>query len=364
MKYCTTHNIPFLAQNGGHGWIDSFDLHKNGVIINLAKLNAVKFNANKTQARIGGGTLVSQAIDSAYATGVQLQTGNCNCVGALGAYLGGGYGNLMGLHGFGVDSLLSMNVVTAAGELVTVTPTSNPDLWWAMRGAGPNFGIVTSALVKSYPIQPQQNFAWQASLIFTEDKIEPLVTAINNLVLEPDMVIFMYYVTTASGNASAVGAPAVLVTPFYYGSAADGEKAFASIFAVGPVSNTSAENEYPHWNDGAAGFCIKGDRKPSYGAAFARMVPSTWRAVWDEFVEWAKEPGTADSLVLLEAYSLQTARSVSSNSSAFPFRSDVNFNAVVIPWYADPKLDAKAEAFGSRVRDLFRATDELAHNST
>lgn len=343
VQYCVTHNVPLLAQNGGHGWINSFDIHSNGIIINLAGLSQVTVSANKTQATIGGGALISQVIAGADAAGVQVQTGNCNCVGALGAYLGAGYGNLMGLYGFGVDNLISLNVVTAQGKLITVSPTNDPDLWWAMRGAGPNFGIVTSAVVNAYPTPAGGNMAWLGPLLFTQDKLETLITAFNNLVLEPNMNIFLYYVTNAtSADSPTVGTPEILLTPFYYGSEADGKAAFASIYAVGPYFDGTAETEYSHWNDGAASFCIKGDRKPSYGAAYAHMLPATWRAIWNEFVAWTSNPGTGGSTVLVEAYSLIKARTFPDNSSSFPFRNNVNFNAVAIPWYKDPALDATA----------------------
>ncbi|MCJ1332454.1 hypothetical protein MMC10_009147 [Thelotrema lepadinum] len=363
VQYCIANNITFLAQNGGHGWGNTFDLHQDGLLINLAKLNGVDVNSNKTQATIQGGALISDTIRAANANGVQIQTGNCNCVGTLGAILGGGYGNLVGVIGLGVDNLLSLNVVTAEGKLLTIGP-EDEDLWWAMRGAGPNFGIVTSAIVKAYAVTPEQNKAWIGSLVFPEDKLETLVQAINDLTLKPNMDIFLYYSTNGTSNSSVPGAPQISVTPFYYGNESAGKEAFAPIYAVGPSSENTSEVSYINWNEEADTFCIKGDRKPAYGAAMAHMVPSTWKAVWDEFVEFVKTSGTGSSIVILEAYSLIKARSVTANSSSFPFRNNVNFNAAAIPWYADSSLDGKAEAFASKARELWRATDGLAAHST
>lgn len=92
VKYCASRKIPFTAQNGGNGWGKTFNLGNNGVIINLAGLNAVTFSKTKTEATIGGGAIIGDTIKAANAAGVLVQTGNCNCVGALGAILGGGYG--------------------------------------------------------------------------------------------------------------------------------------------------------------------------------------------------------------------------------------------------------------------------------
>ena len=265
----------------------------------------------------------------------------------------------MGLHGFGVDNLISLNLVTSNGTFLTVTP-KNEDLWWALRGAGPNFGIVTSAVMRSYPVEAEQNQAWLGPLTFSEDKLEALVQAINNLHLQPKMSIFLYFLTSGAPNYTAMIEPVV----FYYGNETEGKAAFASIYAVGPSFDGTVVATYDHWNDGSAGFCIKGERKPAHGAALTHLIPSTWRSVWNEYKKFIQNPGAGDSVVLMEAYSLIKARSLPDSSASFPFRSNVNFNAVALPWYADSSLDQKAQAFASKARDLWRATDGLASNST
>ncbi|KAI2619893.1 hypothetical protein GGR54DRAFT_630457 [Hypoxylon sp. NC1633] len=342
VKYCSAKGLPFLAQNGGSGWATTFKLGTHGVLINLARLNQVTFNTDKTQATIGGGSNNSNTISHAYAAGALVETGNCDCVGTLGATLGGGYGNLVGLYGLGVDNVISMRVVTADGHLRSVTASSDPDLFWGLRGAGPNLGIVTSAVVKSHPASQDDLHAWTGSLIFSPDNLEEVVQAIQDLKLQPDMNIFLYFI---SGGPPA-NEPVVLVTPFLHkGNAATGRAAFASLYAI------------------ATGFCTPGGRKPSYGAGFQRMIPATWRQIWNEYVEFQKRPTAENSVVLLEAYSLIKARSEDPNSAAFPHRN-VNFNAVAIPWYNDTALDDVAQAFGGAARDLWRATDGLTQNST
>ncbi|KAI1123268.1 FAD binding domain-containing protein [Nemania abortiva] len=360
VKYCTAKGIPILAQNGGIGWALPFNLTKNGVLINMAGLNQVTFNVDKTQATIGGGSNISNTIAHAYASGALVVTGNCNCVGTLGALLGGGYGNLIGLYGLGVDNVISLRVVTADGRLRNVTPTSDPDLFWSLRGAGPNFGIVTSAVVKSYPATEKDMQAWTGSLVFDPAKLEMVVQAIQDLELQPDMDVFMHFLSTSPPTNE----PAVVVTPFLYkGNEASGRAAFASLYSIGPKADTTSVLPYDQWNSGGDGFCTLGSRKPSYGAGFQQMIPATWRQVWNQYVAFQKKPTAERSAVLLEAYSLIKARSLDPDSTAFPFRK-VNFNAVAIPWYDDPSLDDEAQAFGAAARDLLRSTDGLTQNST
>lgn len=234
---------------------------------------------------------------------------------------------------------------------MTVAPEA--DLFWALRGAGPNFGIITSAVMKSYPVTPVEQTAWLGELTYTSDKIEALVEAIDKLVLEAKMNIFLYYMTSGAPEYT----PVVVATPFYYGTEAEGKVAFASLYAVGPSNDTTSVRPYIHWNDGSAGFCTKGGRKPAYGVGLAKMIPSTWRAVWNEYVEFLQNNGTGNSIIIMAAYSLTKARSIPGSSSSFPFRSDVNFNAVAITWYNDPSLDQKAVVLGTNARDLWRSTD-------
>ena len=83
-------------------------------------INMMTFTAQKTQTTVQGDALISDVIAAAYAQNVQVTTGNCNCIGTLGAILGRLYGNLMGMHGFGVDNLISLQLVTPSGAFVTV----------------------------------------------------------------------------------------------------------------------------------------------------------------------------------------------------------------------------------------------------
>lgn len=77
-------------------------------------------------------------------------TGNAPCVGVVGATVGAGVGLLQGLHGYTSDALISARIVTASGVLFEASATNNTELFWAIRGAGANFGIITSATYKVY----------------------------------------------------------------------------------------------------------------------------------------------------------------------------------------------------------------------
>ncbi len=104
-------------------------------------------------------------------------TGTCECVSYLGPALGGGHGWLQGHHGLIADQFESMNVVLANGDLKTIDAKS--DLWWAMQGAGHNFGIVTSVTSKIYDIE---NTDWAIeTIILSGDQVEAIYKAANDV---------------------------------------------------------------------------------------------------------------------------------------------------------------------------------------
>lgn len=363
VKYCAKAGIPFLAQNGGNGWAKQFHLGSNGVLINLAGLNAVSISADKKTATIGGGAIINQTIAAANAAGVLVQTGNCNCVGTLGALLGGGYGNLMGEHGFAVDNVISMRVVTAAGDILTVSNTSNSDLFWAMRGAGPNFGIVTSATVNAWVPTAAEKTSWIMSLTFDPSQITAVAQAIQDLPLLPQQVVYLVLVN--SGDAS--NTPMVLVTGFLHGGTeASGRAAYAPLYALNPLTNSSAVTPYTGWNAANDGFCSRGGRKPAYSTTINNMKPSTWPQIWSLYTDFQKQPGAQNSAVLIERYNLTKAQSVAVGSSAMQeaLRRDAFAQAIVIPWYSDSALDSAAETFGSQVRDIWSYSSSATVNPT
>jgi hypothetical protein len=348
-----------LAQNGGHGWANTFTLEQNGLLINLAGLHAVTFAADRNSAVVQGGAKIAQVTAAGAAAGALIATGTCDCVGALGAILGGGVGNLMGLHGLGIDNVLSLNVVTPTGQAITVT-AEDEELWFAFRGAGPNFGIVTSAVIHSYPVDAAGLNAWTGPLIFADPQFEDLIAALDALTVEPEMALSMTLVTTGAPDFT----PTIILTLFYYGTEAQGKAAFASIYAVGPVADQTAIVPYAGWNAGFTAACTKGGYKPAWGAGLVELVPSTWAAVYQNFKTFAALPGAGYSTVLLDIYSTIKSSSTPSADASYPFRTSIKYNAIASAAYFDPSLDAAAATFGFGSRDLWRATSGISGNET
>jgi FAD/FMN-containing dehydrogenase len=151
VEFARTRNLEVAVRGGGHspmGWGTS-----NGVVIDMAPLNRFAIDPKARTARIEAGVLSGEVMRQAGRYGLAPVLGQCPGVGAVGVTLGGGLGWLSGLYGASCDNVLAARVVTADSRLVSVDSDSAPDLFWALRGAGANFGITTSFECRLYPIQ-------------------------------------------------------------------------------------------------------------------------------------------------------------------------------------------------------------------
>lgn len=258
----------------------------------------------------------------------------------------------MGLYGMGIDNLVSVTLVTATGELRTITRQSSPDLWFAIRGAGANFGIVTSLTMRAYPVQDNQ--IWIGVLSFEPAKIELVVEALNKLDISTEMFVNIFYVTTPDPSDPSRVTPTVIVNLQYNKpSIPDGRAAFASLFELGPLSDSTEIVPFDKANADWDVFCTKGDRKMGFTAGLRRLDPGTMRRIWDEYLGFLQRvPGAQKSVLGFEGHSHQVSRQRGARDpAAYPHR-DVKFVALIAPWFIDSAFDPEAERFGKTVRDM------------
>ena len=144
VRIATANDLPFFVTGGGHG-ISDYHHAFNELDIDLGAFKSVSLTRDRSHLTIGGSVKIQQLIKPLYEAGKELPLGSCACVGVIGSTLGGGIGGLHGHRGLMLDSLQSVRIVTANGDLLQASRSHNQDLFWALRGAGSNFGIVTSA---------------------------------------------------------------------------------------------------------------------------------------------------------------------------------------------------------------------------
>ncbi|KAI9669063.1 MAG: hypothetical protein M1831_000655 [Alyxoria varia] len=353
VKYCNENGVKFLAQSGGHGWADTFDMSRGDVIINMRGLNSVTVNEARDRVTVGGGAIHGEFVDAAYENGVQVLNGGCNCVGVMGSTLGGGVSRFMNRYGLPADNVISANLVTGDGQLLEVSATSHPDLLWAIRGAGANFGIVTSAVMNAYPTIDNGR-VWAGELIFrsgARDKLRAFIDAVNNLHLTEDMTIHWGFIHVEPNNTPAITAEIF----FMRGDVAAGRAAFRSLYDLQPDEDTTEVLDYNRLNDDTAELCETGGSKPGWHVGLQTLDYDTWLAIWDWWTEFVARTGLNNTSILVECYSNEVVREIGSEGASYPHRA-INYYAWTIPAWEDPSLDQTVEQYASRVCDLWRGT--------
>ena len=142
LDFAQTKNLPLAVHGGGHSRV-GYGMCDGGVVIDLSGMKRVEVDASKRVARVEAGALVRDLDEATQRFGLATTSGGCPTVGIAGLTLGGGEGRLDSKYGLACDNLLSAEVVTVDGRRIEASQKSNPDLFWAIRGGGGNFGVVT-----------------------------------------------------------------------------------------------------------------------------------------------------------------------------------------------------------------------------
>lgn len=150
LEFTKTHQTPLAIRCGGHSYA-GYSTCEGGLVLDMSGFAGVEIAADKSRARIGGGMLCGGVETETARAGVATVLGQCPSVGVGGFLLGGGVGPLMGKHGLGCDNVLGVELVLADGRVVRASAEENPDLYWAIRGGGGNFGIATAFEVALHP---------------------------------------------------------------------------------------------------------------------------------------------------------------------------------------------------------------------
>jgi FAD/FMN-containing dehydrogenase len=137
-------------RGGGHNAI-GLGVCDDGLVIDLSEMRYVRVDPKKKTILVGGGSLWGDVDHAAHPFGLAVPAGIISTTGVGGLTLGGGVGHLTRQYGLTIDSILSVDMVLADGRFVTASPKENADLFWAIRGGGGNFGVVTAFLFKGHP---------------------------------------------------------------------------------------------------------------------------------------------------------------------------------------------------------------------
>jgi FAD/FMN-containing dehydrogenase len=151
VRYARESEIPISVRGGGHDWAGRA-LNTGGLVIDMSLMRRVDVDAASRTAFVSGGSTAADFVAATEGAGLVPVTGTYGGVGIVGLTLGGGYGPLNGVAGLALDNVTGFEVVLHDGAAIVVDGRREPDLYWALRGGGGNFGVVTGMGLRVHAI--------------------------------------------------------------------------------------------------------------------------------------------------------------------------------------------------------------------
>jgi hypothetical protein len=224
VRIARRYNLPLSVRGGGHDWAGRA-LCADGLVIDLTRMREVVVDPRSQVATVAGGASNKDVAVAAGTHGLVAALGNCGAVGMAGLALGGGYGPLNGLYGLAADNLLGAEAVLADGRLVTIDSHDEPELFWAIRGGGGNFGVVTSLQVQLH----EKRHMISGPIVYPLSEAEPALRRYATFAATmPDELGISVGMTSGPD-----GQPMLLFLPLWNGEKERGEQIVSDFQALG-----------------------------------------------------------------------------------------------------------------------------------
>jgi FAD/FMN-containing dehydrogenase len=324
--FATAADLPIAVRGGGHG-VAGHCVGDGSLVIDLRLMREVTVDAQARTATCGGGALWEDLDPPCQRYGLATPGGTFGDTGVAGLTLGGGIGHLMGSHGLTLDNLLEAKVVTAEGNILRASEEENADLFWALRGGGGNFGVVTDFTFRLHRV----GLLLGGLLVYPVEAAAQIFRAFRELMTDaPDELVLFAQVfrSEISGNNGTV------VSVAYFGEPDEGRAAIAPLV-----------DEIPPMADG-----VRPMYYPELQEVFGRM-PFGLRNYWsgrflrelaDDVVQLTAETFSDPEMrggVLFECLH-GAAKRVPTDATAFAGR-EASHNATFIATWTDPAEDER-----------------------
>jgi FAD/FMN-containing dehydrogenase len=318
------HGLELSVRGGGHDWAGRA-LCDGGLVIDLTGMRDVVVDPRARVATIAGGARVKDVAVAAGACGLVAALGNCGTVGMAGLTLGGGYGPLSGTCGLAADNLLGAEVVLADGRRVTAGPDAEPDLFWALRGGGGNFGVVTSLRVRLHPARAMLAgsivYKWNEASAVLRRYAAFAATAPDELGMSVGMM------------PGPDGQPVIMVVPLWNGDQSRGERVMEDVQAfgtpqsaqVGPATYADMLAQFDAWVEAADG---------CHWETRTRSLPALTMGAADAIIA-AKARATSPLCTVFWHHFHGAATRVAPDGAAFGLRQEHLMVEIVAGWQPD-----------------------------
>ena len=324
VRYAADAGLPIAIRGGGHS-VAGHCIGDGSLVVDLRLMRDVTVDPAARLATSGGGALWEDLDPPCQRHGLATPGGTFGDTGVAGLTLGGGIGHLIGLYGLTLDNLLAATVVTAGGEVVRASEEENAELFWALRGGGGNFAVVTDFTFRLHPVGQLLG----GMLVYRLEDALDVVTQWRQLMARAADELGCFAFLARSAIREEEG---TIVSVAYFGDLDDGEDAISELRELEPVADTLRPMYYAELQEifGRMPFGLRN----YWSGRFLRELS-------DEVVELSADhlsPGVAGSIMFEPIHG--AAARVPPEATAFAGR-EARFNATFIGSWVDPSEDER-----------------------
>jgi FAD/FMN-containing dehydrogenase len=347
VNFARANELLTAIRGGGHN-VGGRALCDDGIVIDLSGMRSVYVDSAKRTVRVEGGATLGDMDRETHVFGLAVPCGIVPKTGIGGLTLGGGVGWLVRKHGMTIDNLLSCQVITAEGKVLTASASEHEDLFWALRGGGGNFGVVASFEFRAHPVHTVLG----GLLVYPRPAALDVIRHFRDFMQSAPDELTVYAALLHGPD----GSPIVGVIPCYCGDLAEGERVLAPLRSFGnPVMDAIQPLPFPAMQSILAGAFPDGSQN-YWKSAVQRELPDDAIAA---IVEQGNQMKSPLSFLVIEYYAGAAGR-IANDATAFPHRHlpwDIIFGAQ----WTDPLETPVHRDWARRGEDVLRPYSANAH---
>ncbi|RBR07417.1 uncharacterized protein FIESC28_10658 [Fusarium coffeatum] len=342
VNFAASNQIPMTVCGGGHS--SSGASSSEGLVIDLRKMRKVRVDTKAMTVEFQGGCLWEDVDVALEQYGLATVGGVVNHTGVGGLTLGGGHGYLTGRHGLTIDNLLEVEVVLADGSVVEASEDKNADLFWAIRGAGAQFGVVTQFVSRAH----HQGKVWSGTIAYSADKLPELLHFANKSYERPN----------SEGHCLALGigfgpdgtSRAVSAIPLFHGQEPEARSYFSDVLQLEAIADNTEMMTTAKTNTLLNPVMDHGLRRiTGSGNIVMPLKIEPMLRTAEEFWEFCERyGGMGKSVMAIEFFPTEKIREVAQDATAYANRGDY-FDVLTLFGWETPDYDNAVREFNRSI---------------